>query len=459
MINCSARKCPRCAVCYGHRYECSNATQTITTTVDYCTTYAGGATVWTNLYSQNDTTAGAATVFRSTRTGVTIPRTAVAMRVQYTAPGVGSRTDHHLLVYPNTQTLAAGVTTSGFVPWDDGALTSAEGFAIHEEHINRIGKNAGSVLADRKQCAFAFVQEYTATPRWQCSDTYFGQLGYELPPARCYLPVLQNVTYSPTLSVYAIATVSAGSTSRKVQFSQTSGASVFLDATGSIVSTTIDVNPQRPGLDSYVDLALTPNNTAGNTTTVYAVVAFYTPSTDITDVVKWTSPAPVASSQMLAKACGRIQKPATLPYCGTAHVFDGAGTGLTSRTIAARIAPGAESARYSVCETGSAATIAAAVQSHAITNNSMVAKTSTMYSSMTIGGVTYPALTFGPIKPVNTIHESTSSEAYSLAGFVSGETAIDLTMQNIPYSERITVTNCSGFSVGVSRQVTDFETL
>ena len=443
---------------FEHRYECSSAAQTVTTTVDYCTTYAGGATVWTNLYTQNDTTGGAAVVFRSTRTGVAIPRTAVAIRTQYSAPAAGTRTDHHVLVYPNTQTLVAGITTSGFVPWDDGALTSAEGFAIHEEHLNRIGKNAASVLSDRKQCAYAFVQEYTATPRWQCSDTYYGQLGYELPIGRCYIPYSWNGT-PISLSVKCIATVSAGGTSRRVQFSQTNGETVFLDATAAITSASLAVNSERDGVDGYVDLALIPNNSAGNTTTIYALVAFYTPSTDTTDVVKWNNPPPLAASQLLAKACNRVQKPAVLPYCGTAHVFDGAGVGLTSRTIGVRIAPGAEVARYSCSESGSTATPASSIQLHGITCNSMAGKTSLVYSMLAIGGVFYPALNFGSIKPVNAIAESTSFETFSAAGFVIGETSLDLTLQNSPYTERVTVTNACGFSVGICRQVTDFETL
>lgn len=445
---------------FEHRYECSNAAQTITTTVDYCTTYAGAGTGWTNLYTQADVTGGAAVVFRSTRTGITIPRTAVALRVQYTAPGAGTRTDHHVLVYPNTQALVAGVTLSGFVPWDDGALTSAEGFAIHEEHLNRIGKNAAAVLADRKQCAFAFVQEYTATPRWQCSDTYFGQLGYEFPPVRVYLPFLESSGGSTTLAVRTIAQVSAGTTTKRVQLSQSNGETTFTNATlNAMESTTLTVTPVRGGIDAYADLLLIPNNSAGNTTTIYAVLAFYTPPTDTTDVVVWNNPPPIAASQLLAKACARVQQPATLPYCGTGHLFDGTGTGLTSRTIAVRVAPGAEAARYACSETGSAASPASNFVGRSITCNTMTGKTSTQSAAVMIGDVVYPALAFGPIKPGNNCNEQTSSEPYSLAGFTSGDTALEFTTQNSPYSERVTVTNCAGFSVGICRQITDFESL
>lgn len=443
---------------FEHRYECSNATQTITTTVDYCTTYAGGATVWTNLYAQNDTTAGAGVVLRSTRTGVTLPRTAVALRVQYSAPAAGTRTDHHLLVYPNTQTLAAGVTTSGFVPWDDGALTSAEGWPLHEEHLNRIGRNAYYVMTDRMQCAFAFVQEYTATPRWQCTDTYFGQLGYEFPAVRAYLPNTADSNVS-TLTVSVIATVSAGTTTRRVQLMQPNGATCFANASGNIETTTLDIAASRGGLDSFADLQLVVNNSAANTTTVYAVVAFYTPTIDNSDVVKWWNPAPIASSQILATACGKIQTAAVLPYCGTGHLFDGVTTSMNSRTIGVRVAPGAVAARYACSETVSAATLAAAYITHNVTCNTMAGKTSTLPWIVLIGMVNYMNKSFAPIKPVNALSEATKSEPYSLAGFLSGETALQLTTQNSPYTERITVTDTCGFSVCVSRQVSDFETL
>lgn len=441
-----------------HRYACSNATQTITTTVDYCTTYAGGATVWANLYAQNDTTAGAGVVLRSMRTGIQIPRTAVALRVQYSAPAAGDRTDHHLLVYPNTQTLAAGVTNSGFVPWDDGALTSAEGWPLHEEHLNRIGKNAAAVLSDRKQCAFAFVQEYTATPRFVCSDTYFGQLGYELPIGRAYFPNLPD-GQNTNLSVRAIATVSAGSQSRRVQLAQSSGDTAFFNASGNIESATLAVYAGRGGIDAYADLQPIVSNTAGNTTNLYALVAYYTPNADTSDVVKWNTPAPLAASQLLSSACARIQNAAVLPYCGTAHVFDGVTTAINSRTLAIRVAPGAEAARYSVSETASMASLASAYITHNVTCNTMAGKTSTLPWQAIVGNVYYLNKSFGPIKPVNAVAEATKSEPYSLAGFTSGETALELTTQNSPYSERVTVTDACGFSACVTRQISDFESL
>lgn len=440
---------------FEHRFACSAATQTITVTVDYCTVYAGAGTAWTNLYAQNETTGAAGAVYRSITTGIAIPTTAVAIRTQYSAPAAGTRTDHHVLVYPNSQPISAGITASGFVPWDDGALTSAEGFALHEEHLNRVGKNAAYTLRDRKQCAFAWVQEYTATPHFVCSDTNNGQLGYELPAVRCYLPLAN----STTLDVRAIATVSAGSQSDRLALGAVDGDIVSLSASGAIVSGTLDVTTQDEGLTAYVDLQAIPSNTAGNSTNVYALVAWYAPDIDPLDIVKWNDPAPIAASQLLAKACGNVQSAAVLPYAGTAHLFDGTTVFIDSRTIGVRVAPGAEAARYAVSETVTISTEATAFQYHDTTCNTMAGKTSRLFFNSSVGDAVYNIAAFAPIEPYNTINESTLSEPYSAVGFTVGDTALQLTTQNTPYTERVTVTYATGFAVCVSRQITDFETL
>lgn len=440
---------------FEHRFACSAATQTITVTVDYCTVYAGAGTAWTNLYAQNETTGAAGAVYRSITTGVAIPTTAVAIRTQYSAPAAGTRTDHHVLVYPNSQPISAGVTASGFVPWDNGALTSAEGFALHEEHLNRVGKNAAYTLRDRKQCAFAWVQEYTATPHFVCSDAINGQLGYELPAVRCYLPLAN----STTLDVRAIATVSAGAQTDRIALGAVDGDIVSFTASGAIVSGTLDVTTQGEGLLAYVDLQAIPSNTAANSTNVYALVAWYAPDIDPLDIVKWNDPAPIAASQLLAKACGNVQSAAVLPYAGTAHLFDGTTTAINSRTIGVRVAPGAEAAVYAVSETVTIATEATSFVYHDTTCNTMTGKTSRIWFSSAIGDAVYNTPAFAPAEPYSIISECTQSEPYSLPGFTTGDTALELTTQNTPYTERVTVTNATGFAVCVSRQITDFETL
>ena len=441
---------------FEHRFLCDAATQTITVTVDYCTVYASGATVWTNLYTVNETTAGASVLFTSIRNGVVIPRTAVAIRVQYSAPAVGTRTDHHLLVYPSVQTIVAGVTLSGFVPWDDGALTSAEGFAIHEEFLNRVASSSATILADRKQCAFAFVQEYTATPAFVCSDLINGAITYSLPSTRCYLP---NATDAETLNVAAIGVVSAGSPTGCIQLAQSGGEVVTFNADGTLQTSTLAISQGAIGLDTYADLQLRVSNTTGNTASVYAVVAWWAPTADNSDLVNWSNPAQVAASSLLAATADRVQTCAVWPYVGCAHLFDGNTVALSTRYLAARIAPGAKSARFAVSESGDLATPSATFGGHTITGGTMAGKTSLLpWQANDVNGTT-PTPAFGVAEPIEAIAVSTKAEGYSTAGFVNGETALQLVTQNTPYTERMSVTYASGFSVAVSRQIEDFESL
>lgn len=72
---------------------------------------------------------------------------------------------------------------------------------------------------------------------------------------------------------------------------------------------------------------------------------------------------------------------------------------------------------------------------------------------------TTPTPAFGVAESIEAIVVSTKAEGYSTVGFVNGETALQLVTQNTPYTERMSVTNASGFSVAVSRQIEDFESL
>lgn len=93
-----------------------------------------------------------------TQTGV-LGGTVAMVRMSYTGTGVAEITPHHLLTIPTPAAPVTGIKLSGFVPYDDGLLSTTG--AITTEHVNRAHQNAVSVLQDRVQCAFAFVQEDT----------------------------------------------------------------------------------------------------------------------------------------------------------------------------------------------------------------------------------------------------------------------------------------------------------
>lgn len=441
---------------FEHRIVCSAAAQNITITVEYCVAYAGGATVWAAAYTQAIVTGGAGALTTSVSAATTLPANAVALRVQYSAPAVGTRTDHHLLVYASTNTVLAGVKSSGFIPFDTGALSSAEKFAIHEEYLNRCKTSSAAVMKDRKQCAFAFVQEYTAAPHFICSDAIYGSLGYPLPLSRAWLPHAKS---GVTIDVKAIGVVSGGTTAGLITLGQKGQQKVSLAADGALNSATLTLYPEGTNGDAYADLALRVRNTSGNQLRVFAVVAFWTPDADNAAITSWANPAPTALASMLAKACKAPEKVALQPYVGTAHVFDGATVGLKTRYLAARIAPGAEAANCGVTQTGDYLTVAPAAPTNDITASSMLGKTA---SFTWTGNPTEQALvtpSFGLASPFSALLETTTSEDYGVLGFVTGETALQLTTQNTPYTEALSVTNATGFSLHICRQIADFETL
>ncbi len=256
------------------RFVCSNATQTVNVSLDYCTTYAGGATVWTNLTANNVITGGAGTLTTRTDANLTIPATAVALRWTLTAPGAGSRTDHHLLCYPTPSDATATAYASGFRCFDDGLFLDADDAPVHTEWLNRCKSSASAVLRDRKQMAFSFVQEYRTDPRIIRSGAT--AIYSARPIGRAFFP---NQAATATLDVRVIAGVSAGTTAGLVSLAQVGGAKTAFAASGNIESGTLVVQFDGKGLLTGADLQFSFGNTAGNTTRPFAIVAFYTPGT------------------------------------------------------------------------------------------------------------------------------------------------------------------------------------
>jgi hypothetical protein len=259
-----------------HRFVCSAATQTVNVSVDYTTNYAGGGTVWVNIYAQNVTSDGTGgNLTTAVHADKTIPANAVALRVTYTAPAAGTRTDHHLLVYPSPPDATTGLQASGFVPFDDTLMVSGEQAAVHTEWVNRCKSSAVALLQDRRQCALAFVQEYRTTPRMTLTDK---QVFRAVTHGRVWFPFQKTDALS--LRVVVIAAVSAGATADLVRVRQvgpTGAASKTFDADGNDNAETLVCVVEGANELCHVDLEVAIKTTAGNTTRPFAVVAFWQP--------------------------------------------------------------------------------------------------------------------------------------------------------------------------------------
>ena len=420
-----------------HRFVCSAATQTVTVSVDYCTTYAGGATAWTSIYSTAVVTGGAGSLTTSVSSALTLPETAVALRVTYTSPGAGTRTDHHLLVYPAPLSVPAATYSTGFVPYDDGIL-SAAGAPIHEEFLQRCATSAAAVLTDRRQCAFAFVQEYSAAPHFSAEAATGCEGGFRaLPTVWSYLP---GATSPADYAVSVIAGVDGGATADLVSL----GGSTFA-AAGGIAA--LDVSLPSMGTGIYWTLGIKANT--GQKTRVFAVVAWWTPPASTGSIVQWLDDLwPVALTGYLGDAIARVESVALGPYVGTAHLFDGVTSGLTTRYLAAVIPPGLLRCRATVAQTslqGAPANFAASV-----------------VSSATGGAVdcqipyyaTNGTLDWGA---ANTGSAFVISDAVDL--LADGNGTIAVTLANAPYTEALSVQYAAGLSIWAWRQLENMEDL
>lgn len=258
-----------------------SATSTLTITVDYATTASMSS--WTNIYSSTPGTT-AATLLTHTDSDMVIPATAVALRLDYQV-AAGTLYLHHVLVVPGPADAAAGITASGFVPFDDGLL-SLTGAPIHTELLDRVKLSTLAVLRDRRQNAFSFCQKSSGTPVVVATNTTFGGL----PVVRAWFPY-----QGPTVQVEwrVLADVSAGGTTGLIQVKQvghpkgeirTFGASGSIESGSQVVAgggTSTDpmtLHLQGTGAMRYADLELSAKATSGNSTYLRAAMAWWRPT-------------------------------------------------------------------------------------------------------------------------------------------------------------------------------------
>jgi len=253
-------------------WVCSHATQSCTLSVDYTTAYAGGGTTWANIFSQATVSVGAGTVTIQTKADQSIPTNAVALRFVLTAPASGTRADHDFFVYPSPPDTVAGITASGAVPFDDGGLSHVDEWAVHTEFINRCKTTASAVLRDRKQRALSFLAEELSAGYSRTTIDEWSPL----PAVRVFLPYQVG---DVELDVFVLAQVSAGGTTDLIRVEQIDGQMFTTDADGAINSSTLTVTTKGAGAFAHADLRISLLETAGNTTIINAVCAYYTPGT------------------------------------------------------------------------------------------------------------------------------------------------------------------------------------
>jgi hypothetical protein len=259
---------------YTHKVMVTSAGAfTLTTTVEKYDATNGWQAVQTTNTNLGAVTDQLTTV---TQTG-TLAADITIIRTTYSANNGAKFTPHHLLVRPTPGAVVSGITPSGFVPYDDGSLAGSGG-PVTTEHVNRAQANALTVLRDRAQCVFSWVQEYdsahlivrpglASAMSWQAS-----------PPARVGLNGQQGTVM---LDVACLASVTRGSNTDTVRLQQVNGAeAVKFNATGAVVRSTLEVNLDDGSSESCCDLevACKVNDNLAYLN-VFAVMAWWKPTT------------------------------------------------------------------------------------------------------------------------------------------------------------------------------------
>ena len=429
---------------FEHRFVCSSGAATVQVTVDSCTTYAGGGTVWTNVYTQSVSSSGAGVLTTSVSSIYVIPTAAVALRVTYGAPSAGTRTDHHFLVYPAPSAPSAGTYSTGYRPYDDGILAAA-GAPIHEELLQRCAISSRAVVEDRRHCAFAFVQEYTTTPHFVANAATGAESGRTMPWVRGWVPA----TTGQSFAARVIATVSAGTTADLVSLG-----GVTFDASGSIESGTVTLNPKP---DGALDWVLDVTATTGNSTRVLAVVAFWLPTVPQDNVVAWASAKwPSAQVSYLATAVERVEQAALGPYAATGHLFDGcSATTLQTRYLGAMVPPGWLRYRFSVSQTGSFSSLLTAPDYSVVTTTTAGSVDAKVPWAL-VGYGDGNALG-GDFGGVGSASDIVTCENVDIASDGNGLLAV--TLASAPAVEPIVVQYASGLCVWPQRKLENMENL
>lgn len=243
---------------------------TVTLAVYEAATFAGPFNI---VAGPTVSAAGAVGVWQAAALTGTVPATARCLRFRFTAAG-GSFYPGQIRAAPNANTAAVpfvapfGTTASGFRVFDD-SLARTAGAPINTEFLDRALLNARSVIRDRLQAVFSFVQDDGSfrTAIYRTPPTATTALDMRLGLAPCYIPHDGDAW----IDVRVIAATTAATTANRVTVA--SGAqSVQLAADGTIQRARLRV--KGPKFD--IELRAS-SQTALDNTSVYAAVGLWRP--------------------------------------------------------------------------------------------------------------------------------------------------------------------------------------
>lgn len=217
---------------------------------------------WTNLEAATAVATINGHVWK-TALDVVLPAAARVVRItmQY---GITAFRPGHSLIWPQPTVIAAGIASSGFVPFDDTLITST-GAPVNTEMLDRCIINRNAVLRDRQQGVCGFAQGSTvATATYGVSAINFTKFADFRPK----IPLPDSQPYSLRYSVVAI--VDAGGTADLILITTPLGV-VTVAADGALYEGAIGCIGKRP------QISVSCKATAGNNTYLSSFAMFWLP--------------------------------------------------------------------------------------------------------------------------------------------------------------------------------------
>lgn len=109
---------------------------------------------WHTVYTQTATSVDDGTITFARDGAIN----ALTTRLRFTfSAGASDYIPLSSLVRPYPDAAIAGIKASGFIPFDDGMINTAQ-TPIHTEILNRVKDNVVSIIGDRKVCVLSFAQ-------------------------------------------------------------------------------------------------------------------------------------------------------------------------------------------------------------------------------------------------------------------------------------------------------------
>jgi hypothetical protein len=324
---------------FRHYVRTGTGTTAITWSVEEQSSGGG----WSSVASGTEA-AAASSVIEISHTG-TINATSDELRIRYSRGG-DPYTPDSVTVYPDGTDNPSARTACGFWPYDD-ALFASSGAPINTEFVNRPVRNARAVVADRAQQLLSFAQEDDST----VANVRFDLTSANVGPGD-WIDIGHGYAATPymaqgaTVGIYAIASVSAGSTADIVRVSA-GGPWVEIDADGTVQAVTVAANVEGAGTaQARIRWSIQARRTGSNETFLHAVTADYQPPLTSTDLLVTTVDAP-ASTALLSAALRGAEDLLVSPWCQPAHCYDG-NTDSDTRRFVSAIPPAVQYARAAI---------------------------------------------------------------------------------------------------------------